>query len=152
MKSELATFFEVFPNATVWSNYVPNEGGYDLVLIGQAEPSPISLDAVQARLDRPDYSRVLASIGEVGFHSAVELLATYEGRASDLQSYVAGADINDDMNLRLQYLAGLGLNSMAFEKIYVDLSAYRTFPEGLFTGSEGRMNVLRSRFRPVVRR
>jgi len=152
VKSELATFFEVFPNATVWSNYVPNEGGYDLVLIGQAEPSPISLDAVQARLDRPDYSRVLASIGEVGFHSAVELLATYEGRASDLQSYVAGADINDDMNLRLQYLAGLGLNSMAFEKIYVDLSAYRTFPEGLFTGSEGRMNVLRSRFRPVVRR
>src|SRR5215813_2804038 len=152
VKSELATFFEVFPNATVWSNYVPNEGGYDLVLIGQATASPISLDTVQARLDRPDYSKVLASIGEVGFHSAVEILATYAGRASDLQPYVAGAEINDDMNLRLQYLAGLGLNSMAFEKTYVDLSNYRTFPEGLFTGSEGRMNVLRSRFRPVVHR
>jgi spermidine synthase len=122
------------------------------VLIGQATPSPISLDSVQTRLDRPDYARVLASIGDVGFHSAVELLATYEGRASDLQPYVAGADINDDMNLRLQYLAGLGLNSMAFEKIYLELTAYRTFPEGLFTGSEARMNVLRSRFRPVVHR
>jgi spermidine synthase len=150
VKSELATFFEVFPNATVWSNYVPNEGGFDLVLVGQATPAPISLDAVQARLDRPDYSKVLASIGEVGFHSAVEILATYAGRASDLQPYVAGAAINDDMNLRLQYLAGLGLNSMAFEKVYVEISAYRTFPEGLFTGSEGRMNVLRSRFRPVT--
>jgi len=150
VKSELATFFEVFPNATVWSNYVPNEGGFDLVLIGQAAPVPISLDAVQARLDRPDYSRVFASIGEVGFHSAVEILATYAGRAPDLQPYVAGAAINDDMNLRLQYLAGLGLNSMAFEKVYVEISAYRAFPEGLFTGSEGRMSVLRSRFRPVT--
>ena len=150
VKSELATFFEVFPNATVWSNYVPNEGGFDLVLVGQATPAPISLDAVQARLDRPDYSKVLASIGEVGFHSAVEILATYAGRAADLQPYVAGAAINDDMNLRLQYLAGLGLNSMAFEKVYVEITAYRTFPEGLFTGSEGRMNVLRSRFRPVT--
>jgi len=150
VKSELATFFEVFPNATVWSNYVPNEGGFDLVLVGQATPAPISLDAVQARLDRPDNSKVLASIGEVGFHSAVEILATYAGRAADLQPYVAGAAINDDMNLRLQYLAGLGLNSMAFEKVYVEISAYRTFPEGLFTGSEGRMNVLRSRFRPVT--
>jgi spermidine synthase len=152
VKSELATFFDVFPNATLWSNYVQNEGGYDLVLIGQADTTPISLDAIQARLDRPDYARVLASIGDVGFHSAVEILATYAGRASDLQPYVAGAAINDDMNLRLQYLAGLGLNSMAFEKIYVELSAYRTFPDGLFTGSDGRMNVLRSRFRPATRR
>jgi spermidine synthase len=152
VKSELATFFEVFPNATVWSNYIQNEGGYDLVLIGRADTAPISLDAVQARLDRPDYSRVLASIGDVGFHSAVEILATYAGRASDLQPFVAGAEINDDMNLRLQYLAGLGLNSMAFEKVYLDMLAYRTFPEGLFTGSEGRMSVLGTRFRPVVPR
>ena len=57
VKSELATFFEVFPNGTVWSNNIPNQGGFDLVLIGQAEATPISLDAVQARLDRPDYSR-----------------------------------------------------------------------------------------------
>ena len=152
VKSELATFFEVFPNATIWSNYVQNEGGYDLVLIGQADTPPISLDAIQARLDRPDYAKVLASIGDVGFHSAVEILATYAGRESDLQPYVAGAEINDDMNLRLQYLAGLGLNSMAFEKVYAEISTYRTFPEGLFTGSAARMDVLRSRFRPVARR
>ena len=152
VKSELATFFDVFPNGTVWSNYVENEGGYDLVLLGQADTTPISLDAIQARLDRRDYVKVLASIGEVGFHSAAEFLATYAGRAADLRPYLAGAEINDDMNLRLQYLAGMGLNSMAFQQIYVDISAYRTFPEGLFTGSEGRMGVLRSRFRPVVRR
>ena len=152
MKSELATFFEVFPNGTVWSNNIPNQGGFDLVLIGQVDPTTISLDAVQARLDRPDYSRVLASISEVGFHSAVEFFATYAGRASDLTPYVAGAEINDDMNLRLQYLAGMGLNSMAFERVYLEMLTYRTVPQGLFTGSEGRMNALAALLRPVARR
>lgn len=152
VKSELATFFEVFPNGTVWSNNIPNQGGFDLVLIGQVDPTTISLDAVQARLDRPDYSRVLASISEVGFHSAVEFFATYAGRASDLTPYVAGAEINDDMNLRLQYLAGMGLNSMAFERVYLEMLTYRTVPQGLFTGSEGRMNALAALLRPVARR
>jgi spermidine synthase len=152
VKSELATFFEVFPNGTVWSNNIPNQGGFDLVLIGQVESTPISLDAVQARLDRPDYATVLASISDVGFHSAVEFFATYAGRASDLRPYLAGAEINDDMNLRLQYLAGLGLNSMAFERVYVEMTTYRRFPEGLFTGSEGRMNALTALLRPVNRR
>jgi len=152
VKSELATFFDVFPDGTVWSNNIPNQGGFDLVLIGQAEPAGISLDTAQARLDRPDYSGVLASIGEVGFHSAVEFFATYAGRASDLRPYLAGAEINDDMNLRLQYLAGMGLNSMAFEKVYLEMLTYRTVPEGLFTGSEGRMNALTALLRPVARR
>ena len=34
VKSEIATFFEVFPDATIWSNY-NNGDGYDLVLLGQ---------------------------------------------------------------------------------------------------------------------
>ena len=36
VKSQLATFFEVFPNATVWSNYL-NGDGYDLVLVGRLD-------------------------------------------------------------------------------------------------------------------
>jgi spermidine synthase len=146
VKSEFATFFDVFPNGTVWSNYTPNEGGYDLVLIG-GNTSAIDVDAIQARLDRPDYSKVLASIGDVGFHSAAEILATYAGRASDLKSYFAGAQINDDMNLRLQYLAGLGVNSMAFQKVFAEVVRYRNFPDDLFHGSEARLAVLRTLFR-----
>jgi hypothetical protein len=56
------------------------------------------------------------------------------------------------MNLRLQYLAGLGLNSMAFERVYVEMLSYRRYPEGLFTGSEGRMNALATLLQPVGRR
>ena len=143
VKSELATFFEVFPNGTVWSNYTQNEGGYDLVLIGGAATS-IDLDSVQERLDRPNYSNVLASISEVGFHSAAEVFATYAGRASDLKSYIAGAQINDDMNLRLQYLAGLGVNSMSFQKVFADVLSHRKFPTDLFRGSEARIEALRT--------
>jgi hypothetical protein len=46
--------------------------------------------------------------------------------------------------MRLQYLAGLGLNSMANQSIYRAILKYRRFPEGLLTGSGGRMDALRT--------
>src|SRR5215831_19361917 len=110
VKTELATFFAVFPQGTIWSNNL-NGDGFDLVLLGQERPGSIQVDSVQARLDRPDYAPVVASLSDVGFHSAVELLATYAGRAQDLRPMLAGAQINNDLNMRLQYIAGLGLNS-----------------------------------------
>jgi spermidine synthase len=146
VKSELATFFDVFPHGTVWSNYTQKEGGYDLVLIG-GEMSAVDLDSVQERLDRPEYSKVLTSLSDVGFHSAAEVFATYAGRAADLRPYFAGAQINDDMNLRLQYLAGLGVNSMAFQKVFADVLSYRRFPNDLFHGSDGRLDALRTLLR-----
>jgi spermidine synthase len=149
-KSELATFFEVFPSGTVWSNYTQKDGGYDLVLIG-GNIGTIDLDAIQERLDRPEHAKVLASITEVGLHSAAELIATYAGRASDLKPYFAGAPINNDMNLRLQYLAGLGVNSMAFQKVFADLLTYRRFPNDLLRGSEARMDALRTLLRAAKR-
>jgi hypothetical protein len=44
----------------------------------------------------------------------------------------------------LQYLAGLGLNSMATPQIYRSILAYRKFPEGLLVGNGGRMDALRT--------
>jgi spermidine synthase len=142
VRTELATFFKVFPGGTVWSNHI-NGDGYDLVLIGQAGANPINVDQLQHRLDGSDYAAVSQSLAEVGFHSAVDVLATYAGRASDLKPYLSGAQINNDLNLRLQYLAGLGLNSMAFQGIYRQILTYRRFPEGLLVGSPGgRMDAL----------
>ena len=149
IKTELATFFEVFPGGTIWSNNTKGEG-YDLVLLGRKDGGPISVDAMQQRLDRPDYARVYQSLRDVGFQSAVDVLATYAGRASELRPFLAGAQINNDMNLRLQYLAGLGLNSMSFQKIYRDVLAYRTFPEDLLVGTGGRIDALRAML-PQVR-
>ena len=112
VKSEIATFFDVFPNGTIWAN--DNNGqGYDVVLLGQVEPTKIDVDALQARLDRPDYAKVRASLQQVGFPSALSLLDTYLGRASDLKPWLAGAQINRDIDLRLQYLAGMGVNNFS---------------------------------------
>ena len=143
VKTELATFFSVFPNGTVWSNFL-NGDGYDLVLLGRPDASPIDIDALERRLSQPGYARVSASLAETEFHSGMDLLATYAGRASDLAPMLAGAEINEDLNLRLQYLAGLGLNSVLAPQIYRDILAYRKFPDGLLTGSDERINALRA--------
>jgi spermidine synthase len=143
VKSVLATFFSAFPDGTVWSNHTENRG-YDLVLLGQAEPMTIDVDALQNRLERPDYKNVVVSLRSVGFRSALDVLATYFGRASDLQPWLEGAQLNLDRNLRLQYLAGFEINADASEDLYQALLAYRRFPDGLFRGSSGFLESLRS--------
>ncbi len=135
VKSELATFFDVFPNGTVWGNTINGEGN-DLVLLGQAEPLNLNVDALDDRWDRPDHARVAQSMGAVNFHNATDVLATYAGRASDLKAWLSGADINEDMSMRLQYLAGAGLNVDNPAAIYAEMLTYRRFPHELFTGSE----------------
>src|SRR5262249_29690227 len=109
VKSEFATFFNAFPSGTVWGN--TNGGGYDTVALGQVEPARIDLDSIQQRLERPEYQQVAMSLREVGFTTMYSLLGTYAGRASELQPWLEGAPINRDGNLRLQYLAGLALNT-----------------------------------------
>ena len=134
VKSEVATFFDVFPNGIVWGN-TNNGVGYDLVLMGQVEPSRIDVDAIDARLKRPEYAKVAQSLREIGFTSAVELFSTYGGSAADLKPWLADASINRDRNLRLQYLAGLGLNLYQSGPIYSQMLAYRRLPRNLFVGS-----------------
>ncbi|HEY4101656.1 MAG TPA: fused MFS/spermidine synthase [Gemmatimonadales bacterium] len=134
VKSEMATFFEAFPNAIVWGN-TNNGAGYDMVLMGQVEPSRINLDSIDARLSNPRYAQVAQSLREIGFNSWVDLFATYAGRAQDLGPYLKDAQVNRDRNLRLEYLAGLGVNVYAQDEIYRNILQYRRYPEGLFVGS-----------------
>jgi spermidine synthase len=141
VKTELATFFSVFPNATVWSNYLDGDG-YDLVLLGSADGSPINVDALQQRLGQAGYSGVTASLAEAGFHSVVDLLGTYAGGVSDLAPMLANAQINDDLNMRLQYMAGLGLNSVNAPQVYREVLSYRKFPGDLLVGSGAGVNAL----------
>jgi spermidine synthase len=142
VKTQLATFFEVFPQGTVWSNYL-NGDGYDLVLLGRLDSSPINIDAVQKRLESAGYSKVLESLADVRIDSATDLFATYSGRAPDLASWLLGAPINRDLNMRLQYIAGWGVNSVSAEPIYREILSQRMFPDGLLEGSGERMESLR---------
>jgi spermidine synthase len=135
VRSELATFFSVFPNGTVWRNDNSDGSGYDMVLVARLEDHPIDLDALQARLADPQYEAVSRSMAEVGYTSVFDLLRTYSGRGPDFVSWLEGAEINRDRNLRLQYLAGLGYNAYFSTEIRDQIVGWRTFPSDLFTGS-----------------
>ncbi len=135
VKSEIATFLEAFPNGLVFGN--TQEGrGYDLVLVGQVEPTHIDIDAIDQRLRRPEYAAVARSLSEIGMNSAVDLFSTYAGNKTDFAPWLKDAQINRDRSLRLQYLAGMSLNQYRADVIYADMLTYSRPPAGLFVGSE----------------
>ncbi len=142
VKSEIATFMEAFPNGVVWGN-TQDGRGYDLVLMGTVEPIQINVDEMQAKLTRPAYAPVLKSLSQVGIYSAVDLFANYAGRGQDLTAWMRDAQINRDRNLKLQYLAGLGLNLYQSDRIYSDMLLHSKYPDGLFTGSDATLATLR---------
>jgi spermidine synthase len=142
VKSAVATFFQVFPNATIWGN--PYQGkGHDMVLLGQVDPLRIDLDAMERRIGYRGDTRMAQSLAGIGMNSPVDLFATYAGRRSDLKYWLRNAPINHDRNLRMQYLAGLGLNLDESAAIYASMLAYRRFPSDLFFSREGRIDSLR---------
>jgi spermidine synthase len=154
-KSVIATFFKVFPHGIIWSND-SGGGGYDAVLFGQPEPTVIDVDELQQRLDRPDHQAVKQSLVDVGFASkkltlgvpergvAIELLSTFAGQASQLETWSRGAQMNTDRNLRLQYLAGMWLNSYMGTEILNSILNHYRFPGDTFVGSPQRLQALRN--------
>ncbi|HZI41759.1 MAG TPA: fused MFS/spermidine synthase [Gemmatimonadaceae bacterium] len=146
VKSEIATFFDVFPNGIVWANNL-NGGGYDLVLLAQEQPTRIDVKALAARFGDPRYAGVAASLGDVGFDSPIALFSTYAGDRAGLQPWLEGAAINRDRNLRLQYLAAVGLNAYRSEAIYTQIASYRRFPDQLFVADDAWKARLRAAMR-----
>jgi spermidine synthase len=143
VKSEIATFLEAFPNGAVFANTI-NGQGYDLVLFGQLGTKPINVDAIQARLDRPENEPIRRSLQQIGINSATQLFGTYAGSRADLAGWLKDAQINTDRNLRLQYLAGLGFNLYQSAAIYRNMIAQSRYPDHLFAGSQETLDRLRS--------
>jgi spermidine synthase len=144
VRSEIATFLQVFPNGTVWRNDARG-GGYDMVLVGRLDETPIDVDAWRAKIDSTEYAAVKESLREVGYVTIIEFLKTYSGRGRDLSPWLEGAAINTDKNLRLQYLAGFGFNRNIATQIRDSMLRYREFPTDLFTGEPSSIELLRER-------
>ena len=91
VKSEIATFFEVFPNGTIWTNSA-NGGGYDVILMGSVEPMVIDGTVLQERLD---HSPLIAAIlKDAQLNTADAILRTYGGRAADLKEWAESIPSN----------------------------------------------------------
>jgi spermidine synthase len=139
VQCELATFFKVFPHGTVWSNDI-NGQGYDTVVLGRAGGADQSDDAalvidvaqLQNRWNQPDRQAAAKSLSDVDFATPVDLLTTYAGCAADLAPWLKFAELNVDRNLRLQYLAGLGLNQAAGAEILSEMLLFFHYPADLF--------------------
>jgi spermidine synthase len=145
VQSEIATFLEAFPNGTVFANTVDGRG-YDAVLLGRVDDSAIDIERIQARLASAAYGPVTRSLNEVGFNSAVDLLATYVARGDELAQWIRGAPINTDRTLRLQYIAADGLNVYRADEIFRGLVGRGPrFPAHLFTGTPAQVEELRQR-------
>jgi hypothetical protein len=55
---------------------------------------------------------------------------------------MADAVINRDISLRLQYLAGMGVNLRVGDLIYRNILAHRKVPSDVFSGSDQRKALL----------
>jgi len=165
VKSVISTFYQVFPNGMIFSNDI-NGKGYDAVLLGQIEPTRIDLDKVNEKLNSPDYEQVRKSLIEVGFgvdaadiiwmpnesgNTAISLLATYAGRAADMNEWMKNSQINTDRNLRLQYLAGMSVNSYIETSILNGILKYYKFPEDVFSGSSENVLEMKEALRKANR-
>ncbi len=147
INSLISTFFKVFPYGILWSNDYAAEG-YDAVLFGQVEPTVIDVDRIQSFIESsPKVRQSLADVGfgavyrhpdgrvEPAHRAAVSILATYAGQARDMGPWLRDDLINRDINLRLQYLAGLGLNQQIADQILRSILTHYRFPSEIFHGS-----------------
>jgi len=146
VKSEIATFFKVFPGGMVFAN--TSEGaGYDVVLVGQKANRPIDIGAINAKLASAGYAPVMASLNDAGIYGALSLFGSYAGSDADLRPWLADAAINHDYDMRLQYLAGLALNGDHADEIYRKMMTLARLPRGGFTGTPEELEQLFSTIR-----
>jgi spermidine synthase len=105
----------------------------------------VEIDQIIERLGRDDHRAVALSLADVGIYSTFDLLASFAGRADDLKTWLQDAHINHDRNLRLQYLAGLGLNTYQEASIYSEMLKHRTFSDTVFIASDPSRDELKRR-------
>jgi spermidine synthase len=101
LRSIVATFTSVFPNATAW---MVNDN--DLLMVGSLDGAPQPLQNIEAHWSR---GSAAGNLGEVGASSAFDVLTLYAGGSRELQAFAkgddGGADVLDDDRMRLEFSA-----------------------------------------------
>ena len=62
-----------------------------------------------------------------------------------MKNWLSDAQINTDRNLKLQYLAGLGLNLYQSDAIYKAMIREAKYPNDLFEGSPETLTALKAK-------
>jgi spermidine synthase len=143
VKSEMGTFFQAFPDGTVWNSDISGDG-YDVVMLGRIGPTTIDVGALAERIyANPQIQRSLA---DVQLGDVYLFLNQYLGQARDLTGWLSDAQINHDRSLRLQYLAGLSVDTYETYEIFSAIAAHRRYPDNVFVAPPQMESSLRSSF------
>ncbi len=132
IRIQMRTFTDGFPNGTVWNSHVSGKG-YDVVLLGHDTPLRLDLTSIQRRIDGSP--RIKESLSEVKIGGVVDLMATYATSGPEMQGWLAGAPVNRDFSLKLEYISGMALNQREADPIYEHMVAARAYPESLFAAT-----------------
>jgi spermidine synthase len=100
VRSVAATFAEVFPHTSLW------QSSHDVLLIGSVDPLPVELASLRERLQAP---KVRAQLAAQGLDDPIAFLADQGMDDAMLREYVAGAAINSDDNVRLEFSSPLSI-------------------------------------------
>lgn len=147
VKSETATFFNAFPQVTIWQtgDFVNQR---HLIICGSTEPKTIDLPRVYERIE--SNARFMQALAGLKLDSVADLLSLYTTRKGDLDPWLTDAQINRDWAMRLEYLAGQAYDQLHAEEIYKQILKYHHFPEGLYQGPAPLIEDLRERFNAPV--
>ncbi|MGC4083531.1 MAG: fused MFS/spermidine synthase [Vicinamibacterales bacterium] len=100
LRSIVATFTSVFPNATAW---MVNDN--DLLMVGSLDSAP-TFEQIAAHWAR---GNAAANLAEVGAVEPFDILSLFAGGGRELQAFArgddGGADILDDDRMRLEFSA-----------------------------------------------
>ena len=120
------------------------------MLLGQVEGTTINLDEIEATAQAAGIraGRAVAARDRdvLGRRSVRDLCRP----RTDFAPWLKDAQINRDRNLRLQYLAGRGLNLYQADVIYADMLNYSRAPDAIFTGSEDLRQDLLQKIRTAI--
>lgn len=101
LRSIVATFTSVFPNATAW---MVNDN--DLLMVGSLDATPQALQNIETHWSR---GSAAANLREVDATGAFDVLTLYAGGSRALQAFAqgddGGVDILDDDRMRLEFSA-----------------------------------------------
>ena len=134
LRSILSAFAEAFPHGTLWMTAT------DAMLIGSPGPLVIDLDALTARLAAAPAVR--ASLDEINVSDVPDLLRSFICTCASIKDDLAGAVVNRDANLYLQFSAGLGWYEWHQPRLVVQCARWRQSPERLLRGAPDHVEAL----------
>jgi spermidine synthase len=114
LRSIVATFATVFPNGTMWLM-----GDGDVLLVGANSDAPLSLENIAGHWNRQS---VAADLGAAAAYNPFALLSSYVAGPAEIQKYAAGAPLQSDDGMALEFSA----------------------PRSLYGGPQDNVSVIRS--------